>query len=59
MTYMKISCHKHNLKSILTDYIYRKIHKKSKGKPYELDLPFFENDITNNLEPQKPVIYSR
>jgi len=24
-----------------------------------MDLPLFKNDITNNLEPQKPVIYSR
>jgi len=24
-----------------------------------MDLPLLKNDITNNLEPQKPVIYSR
>jgi len=24
-----------------------------------MDLPLFKNDITNNLKPQKPVIYSR
>jgi hypothetical protein len=24
-----------------------------------MDLPYLKNDITNNLEPQKPVIYSR
>lgn len=29
-----ITCHKHVLKPILTNYIYRKIHKKVKyGKP--------------------------
>jgi hypothetical protein len=29
------------------------------GKPCEKDLPLLKTDITNNLEPQKPVIYSR
>jgi len=24
-----------------------------------MDLPLFKNDITNNLEPQKPVVYKR
>jgi hypothetical protein len=24
-----------------------------------MDLPLLKNDITNNLEPQKPVIYRR
>jgi len=33
--------------------------QSQKGKPYEKDLPSLKNDITNNLEPQKPVIYSR
>jgi hypothetical protein len=37
-------------------YIY---HKNEKGKPSEKDLPLLKNDITNNLETQKPVIYSR
>jgi hypothetical protein len=46
-------------KTIYTDCIYRKIHKKSKGQTLSIDLPLFENDITNNLGPQKPVIYSR
>ena len=49
----------HHPKTIYTDCIYRKIYKKSKGKPSELDLPLLKNDITNNLETQKPVIYSR
>jgi len=43
------------LKSIQADYIY---HTNEKGKSFEKDLPLFKNDITNNLEPQKPVIYS-
>jgi hypothetical protein len=30
-----------------------------KGKPCEMDLPLLKDDITDNLEPQKPVIYSR
>jgi len=29
------------------------------GKPCENDLPLLKSDITNILEPQKPVIYSR
>ena len=33
--------------------------KIKKGKPCEMDLPLLQNDITNNLGPQKPVIYSR
>ena len=33
--------------------------KNQKVKPCQKDLPFLKNDITNNLEPQKPVIYSR
>ena len=33
------------MKTIYTDCIYRKIHKKSKGKPCEMDLPLLENDI--------------
>jgi len=33
--------------------------KNQKGKPCEMDLPLLKNDITNNLEPQKLVIYSR
>jgi hypothetical protein len=32
--------------------------KIKKGKPCKKDLPLLKNDITNNLEPQKPVIYS-
>ena len=32
--------------------------QSQKDKPCENDLPLFKNDITNNLEPQKPVIYS-
>jgi len=31
--------------------------KNQKGKPCEMDLPLLKNNITNNLEPQKPVIY--
>ncbi len=51
-----IPCQKHSPTSIHADYIY---HKNEKGKLCEMDLPFLKNDITNNLEPQKPVIYSR
>jgi hypothetical protein len=46
-------------KTIYTDCIYRKIHKKSKGKPCEMDLSFLKNDITTILRSQKPAIYSR
>ena len=45
-----------NLKSVHADYIY---HQNKKGKPCEMDLPSLKYDITNNLEPQKLVIYSR
>ena len=31
---------------------------KQRGKTCEKDLPLFNNDITNNLGPQKPAIYS-
>ncbi len=31
--------------------------QNQKGKPCEMDLPLFKNDIPNNLEPQQPVIY--
>ena len=34
---LQIPYHKHNLKPILTDYIY---HKNKKGKPCEMDLPY-------------------
>ena len=37
---------------------YAYINKIKKGKPRKKDLPLLKNDITNNLEPQKPVIYS-
>ena len=53
---LQISYHKHNLKPTLVHYIY---HKNKKGKPCQKDLPLLKNDITNNLGPQKPVIYSR
>ncbi len=49
-------CHIHILKSVHAYYIY---HKNKKGKPPKKDLPLLKNDITNNLGPQKPVIYSR
>jgi hypothetical protein len=42
------------MKPIDADYIY---HKNEKGKPPKTDLPLLNNDITNNLGPQKPVIY--
>ena len=29
------------------------------GQTPKMDLPFSKNDITNNLGPQKPVVYSR
>jgi len=55
-TKIQISCHKHKLNPILVHYIY---HKNEKGKTCQMDLPLLKNDITNNLESQKPVIYSR
>jgi len=51
-----ISYHKHKLNPILVHYIY---HQSKKGKTCEKDSPLLKNDITDNLEPQKPVIYSR
>ena len=51
-----ISYQNNNQKLVRADYIY---HQNEKGKTCEMDLPFLENDITNILEPQKPVIYSR
>jgi len=53
---MGIFYHKHRLNPILVHYIY---HKIKKGKTCQTDLPFFENDITEILWPQKRVIYSR
>ena len=53
---IKVACQECILKSILPDYIY---HKNEKGKPCEMELPFLKNDITNNLWPQKPVVYCR
>jgi len=53
-----ISCQNNNLKSISSDYIYQKFHKKSKGKPPKKDSPLLKNDIPNNLWPQKPAVYS-
>ena len=44
-----ISCHKHNLKPNLVQYIYLisfKIAKK--GKPEKKDLPLLKNDITGS-----------
>jgi len=52
---LQIPYHKHKLNPILVYYIY---HKNERGKPSEMDLPLLKNGITNNLEPQKPVIYS-
>ncbi len=38
---LRTSYHKHNLKPIHADYIYRIIAcKMQKGKPYEMDLPY-------------------
>jgi len=51
-----ISYHKHKLNPILVHYIY---HTNEKGKLLKKDLPLLKYDITNILEPQKPVIYSR
>jgi len=56
MTWMKLSFQSNNLKPINTDYIYL---KNETGKPPKTDLPLLKNDITNILEPQKPVIHSR
>jgi hypothetical protein len=44
-----ISCQKHKLKPIFTDYIYRIISsKKQKDKPYQMDLPLLKNGITGS-----------
>jgi hypothetical protein len=51
-----ISYQNNNLKPTLVHYIY---HKNRKGKPCKKDSSILKNDIPNNLEPQKPVIYSR
>ena len=53
---MQISCHKHNLKPFLADYIY---HKNEKGKPGEMDLPLLKNDITDFLPAPELKIHSR
>jgi len=46
---LQIPCQKHNLKPILTDYIYRIIPSKNqKSKPWEMDLPLLKNDITGS-----------
>ncbi len=50
-----ITCQKPNPTSIGFDYIH---HKNEKSKPSEMDLPLLKIDIPNNLEPQKPVVYS-
>jgi len=48
--WLKISCQKHNLEPILTDYIYRISYKiAKKGKPCEMDLPLLENDTGPKL----------
>jgi len=52
----QIPYHKHKLNPILVHYIY---HQSKKGKTCGIDLPLLKDDITNNLEPQKPAIYSR
>ena len=61
MLHCGIDCWEESMKRRdVIDYIYRIISsKKQKGKPCEKDLPLLKNDITNNLEPQKPVIHSR
>jgi len=33
--------------------------KNHKGRPSEMNLTLIINDIPNNLEPQKPVVYRR
>ena len=56
------SSFKQSLKSLITEFktIYiSNSTKNQKDKPCKKDLPLLKNDITNNLEPQKPVIYSR
>jgi len=45
--FLKISCHKHNLKPFLTDYIYLISYKfAKKASPRKKDLPLLKNDIT-------------
>jgi len=44
-----LSCHKHNLKPNLVQYIYPISYKiAKKGKPYKMDLPLCKNDITGS-----------
>jgi len=47
-------CQNNNQKLAHADYIY---HKNQKSKFSKKDLPILKNDITNYLEPQKPVRY--
>jgi hypothetical protein len=47
MLCMKISCHMHKLKTILTDYIY---HQNEKSKPPKKHLLQSTNDIINILD---------
>jgi len=42
----------------MTSFVHYIYHKNEKGKPCEKDLPISKNDIPNNLEHQKPVVYN-
>jgi len=42
----EISCHKHSLRPILTDYIYRKIHKKAKRQILRSEFAPYEKTIS-------------
>jgi len=53
-----ISCQNNNPKSVRADYIYLNLSKKAKGQTLRKGYALLKDDITNNLEPQKPVIYS-
>jgi hypothetical protein len=45
---VQISCHKHNLKAILTDYIYLISYKiAKKGNPPKINLPYRKLQICN------------
>jgi hypothetical protein len=56
MTYMKIPCQNNNQKFVRSDYIYRKIRKKSKRQVPENGFALIEKRYHTILRPQKPVI---
>jgi hypothetical protein len=45
-----ISCHKHNLKPILTDYIYLNFGKKAKGQTLQDGFALIEKTISQQFQ---------